>query len=227
MRLRYLLIIFVFHISCSEKQEDATVVENFKSILLNEQRTYTAGEIAALKFEIKGEADIRLMLSNVFGSSTVLPEIDTEGLLFTIPKNYMRKSGPCHWVLLANGKSVNKGSFKIKPKTKSKATLETYFGPRSISAGFQDFSMLISITTDPFDNVFPTGTEVLFKSQFLSACNTFKNTLTAVAVNLSSLSIKFLVQGLYITLYSPLIWRSCTPPLIARVLYAQTFILVN
>ena len=173
MRLRYLLIIFVFHISCSEKQEDATVVENFKSILLNEQRTYTAGEIAALKFEIKGEADIRLMLSNVFGSSTVLPEIDTEGLLFTIPKNYMRKSGPCHWVLLANGKSVNKGSFKIKPKTKSKATLETYFGPRSITAGVQDFSMLISITTDPFDNVFPTGTEVLFKSQFLSTISEY------------------------------------------------------
>ena len=114
-----------------------------------------------------------MLLSNAFGTSTVLPEIETGAYLFTIPQNYMRKSGPCHWILLAHGKPINNGEFKIEPKTISMATLETYFGPRSITAGVQDFSMLICVTTDPFDNVFPTGTEVLFKSQFLSTISDF------------------------------------------------------
>ena len=173
MRLIYLLIILLFQISCSEKQEEVTSAENFISNLVNNKSTYTAGEIAVLKFEIKGEAEVKLLLSNAFGTSTVLPEIETGAYLFTIPQNYMRKSGPCHWILLAHGKPINNGEFKIEPKTISMATLETYFGPRSITAGVQDFSMLICVTTDPFDNVFPTGTEVLFKSQFLSTISDF------------------------------------------------------
>lgn len=173
MRLIYLLIIIVFHISCSNKQEEAVIVKNLKSNLLNEKSIYEADETIVLKFQIDGEAKIKLMITNAYGSSIIIPEKDREELLFTIPKNYSRKSGPCRWVFLANSKPVNKGSFKIEPKTSSKPTLETYFGPRSITAGVQDFSMLICVITDPFDNVFPEDTEVLFKSQFLSTISDF------------------------------------------------------
>lgn len=173
MRLIYLIVILIFHISCSNKQEEAAIVENLTFNLVNEKGTYGAGKTIALKFQIEGEANIKMLLSNAFGSSTILPERDGKELLFTIPKNYSRKSGPCNWMLLTNGKSVNKGSFKIVPKTNSEATLETYFGPRSITAGVQDFSMLICVTTDSFDNVFPEGTELLFKSQFLSSISDY------------------------------------------------------
>lgn len=173
MKRIYFIIIIVFHLSCSNKQEEATIVQSFSSELLTEKVAYVAGETIQLKFQMKVETNFKMLLSNAFGSSIILPEKNAKELLFTIPNNYSRKSGPCHWMLLEGSEVINKGSLKITPKTNSKPTLETYFGPRSITAGDQDFSMLIGVTTDPFDNVYPPGTEVLFKSQFLSTISDF------------------------------------------------------
>lgn len=168
-----ILIILVFHISCSDKQEAAAVVPDFSSELLSKKVDYIAGENIQLQFQTKGMADVKMLISNAFGSSTILPEKNATELLFTVPKNYSRKSGLCKWLLFANGEVLHKGSLKIAPKTNAEPTLETYFGPRSITAGDQDYSMLISVTTDPFDNVFPEDTRVLFKSQFLNSISDF------------------------------------------------------
>jgi len=141
--------------------------------LLNQEAIYQAGKPISLKFQLVGKTDTRLVVSNAFGTSIILPEINEKELHFEIPKNYCRKSGQNSWVLMANGDSIQRGTFKIVPDIDSKPTLETYFGPRSITAGEQDYSMLVCVTTDPFDNVFPEKTEVLFQSQFLNSISEF------------------------------------------------------
>lgn len=168
MRLIYHFITFSLLLSCSNEPENIVVEEKDSTILITDKQAFVAGQPIRLKFQTTRKGIVQLVLSNAFGSSTLIPEKNEQDLLFTIPKNYSRKSGICNWVLLINGKSFSQGSIQIAPQTSSKATLETYFGPRSITAGGIDFSMIVCIATDPFDNVYPKGTEALFKSQFLN-----------------------------------------------------------
>ncbi len=199
MRLVYLSILITALVSCAEKPVKDTPVDTIKSILLNESSTYVANRAIALKFQIVGEADFRLLVSNAFGSSTILPVVQEGELIFEIPKNYSRKSGQSLWVLLANGKVVQRGEFEISPQTDTKPTLETYFGPRSISAGDQEYSMLVCVTTDPFDNVYPMGTEVLFQSQFFSTISEFnipsKDLISWKNINATKKSGRILVNN--------------------------------
>ena len=58
------------------------------------------------------------------------------------------------------------GSIKILPNEKPK-TIETYLGPPSIIAGGKDFTMLVTIPTDKFDNPLKEKTTVNIKTQFL------------------------------------------------------------
>ena len=162
------ICIIVFHISCSEKQETAAIAHNFDAKLLTEKVDYIAGETIQLNFQTEGKTDFKMLISNAYGASILRPEKNGVELLFSIPKNYSRKSGPCNWSLFASGEVIQEGILKIAPKIHAEPTLETYFGPRSITAGDEDYSMLIAVTTDPFDNVYPEDTEVLFKLQFLS-----------------------------------------------------------
>ncbi len=168
MRPIYLLLLILLQLSCSKEPEKDVVKENDNIILSTNEGVFMAGQPINLKFQTTLKVNAQLVLSNAFGSSILLPEINDQEITFNIPKNFSRKSGLCNWVLYSNGKSVKQGSFKIIPQTNSKPSLETYFGPRSITAGGIDFSMLVSIATDPFDNVYPEGTEALIKSQFLN-----------------------------------------------------------
>ncbi len=168
MRPIYLLLLILLQLSCSKEPEKDVVKENDNIILSTNEGVFMAGQPINLKFQTTLKVNAQLVLSNAFGSSILLPEINDQEITFNIPKNFGRKSGLCNWVLYSNGKSVKQGSFKIIPQTNSKPSLETYFGPRSITAGGIDFSMLVSIATDPFDNVYPEGTEALIKSQFLN-----------------------------------------------------------
>jgi len=181
MRPIVIFIVILIQFSCINRLEEVSDAENLNWNLLTKKDKFIAGENVALNFKVKGKASYRLLLSNAFGNSILTPKNKKDTLTFNIPENYSRKSGPCNWVFIAsklpqgikpfggaNKKVLERGVIKILPETVSKATLETYFGPRSITAGVQDYSMLINVTTDRFDNVYPEGTEVLFKSQFLN-----------------------------------------------------------
>ncbi len=173
MRLIYLFSAILCFVSCSSNEEHTSEGENQSVELLQHQKTYVAGGKIDLSFETESTSEIYLLISNAFGNSVLTPIKDKNKLHFTIPKNFSRKTGPCHWILVANGEQLLKDSFRIEPKTSAQATLETYFGPRSITAGIQDYSMLVNVTTDPFDNVYPEGTEVIFKSQFLNSISEY------------------------------------------------------
>ena len=201
MKRTYLLLLMAFLLSCADKQEEANSAVNFDYRLVTTNTVYKANDLITLQFEGKGGADLKLMLTNAFGSSVIFPKANEEGHQFTIPKNFSRKAGPCHWVLLANGNEATQGSFEIGPKTNLKPSVETYFGPRSITAGDRDYSMLVHITTDPFDNVYPEGTVVQFKSQFLNSINEYmipsKDLISWKNINATRKSGRILVNTTY------------------------------
>ena len=71
-----------------------------------------------------------------------------------------------HWKLIVAGETYESGVLHIAPNSLKETRLETYLGPRSITAGNTDYSMLVAIPTDVYDNPLGSETEVLVKHQF-------------------------------------------------------------
>ena len=118
----------------------------------------------------KAEIDIdnfKLHIKNAFGSVLLSPEIsEKENMVFHIPKNYTRVAGPCRWELLMDGHMIKQGKFDIATNAPKATYIESYFGPRSVTAGYNDYSMLTVAPTDAFDNPLDDGTKVTVKYQF-------------------------------------------------------------
>lgn len=113
-----------------------------------------AGEELLLTFNTTS-AEALLILKNAYGSTAIKA---VKSRVFKVPKFMSDKSGILRWKYL-NKKSSRSGEINILPQTTPKL-IETYFGPRSIQAGYDDFSMLVSIPTDSLDNPLADGTSV-------------------------------------------------------------------
>lgn len=170
MRTHYIITILFVYFSCSNGMQEKAMTPETTATIKTKKRTFYSGDTINLKFEINASnenSNVTLLLTNAFGSSIIMPKVNNKELTFPIPEGFCQKAGPCAWTLIKGGNTLLLGKFTILPKTKDKPTIETYFGPRSITAGEMDYSMLISVTTDIYDNVFPEGTALTFKSQFL------------------------------------------------------------
>lgn len=142
---QFFMLIFFFGII----SEDTPVVST-ESI----PERSVAGDELLLTFDATS-AEALLILKNAYGSTAIKAE---ESRVFKVPKFMSDKSGILRWKYL-NKKSSRSGEIKILPRTTPKL-IETYFGPRSIQAGYDDFSMLVSIPTDSLDNPLADGTSV-------------------------------------------------------------------
>ena len=142
---QFFMLIFFFGII----SEDTPVVST-ESI----PERSVAGEELLLTFDATS-AEALLILKNAYGSTAIKAE---ESRVFKVPKFMSDKSGILRWKYL-NKKSSRSGEINILPQTTPKL-IETYFGPRSIQAGYDDFSMLVSIPTDSLDNPLADGTSV-------------------------------------------------------------------
>ncbi|WP_405199203.1 hypothetical protein [Christiangramia sp. LLG6405-1] len=115
-----------------------------------------AGEELLLAFN-DTSAEALLILKNAYGSTAVKAE-ESNNSVFKVPKFMSDKSGILKWQYFSK-KDSRSGEINIIPRTNPKL-IETYFGPRSIQAGYDDFSMLVSIPTDSLDNPLADGTSV-------------------------------------------------------------------
>ncbi|MFV8282734.1 invasin domain 3-containing protein [Christiangramia marina] len=115
-----------------------------------------AGEELLLAFN-DTSAEALLILKNAYGSTAINAE-ESSNSVFKVPKFMSDKSGILKWQYFSK-KSPRSGKINIIPRRTPKL-IETYFGPRSIQAGNDDFSMLVSIPTDSLDNPLADGTSV-------------------------------------------------------------------
>ncbi|WP_250629607.1 hypothetical protein [Aureibaculum algae] len=136
--------------------------------ILTKNTEYVAGNTIIFKFSNTNNEKPNLYVSNSYGSTLIEPIIDSDILNFEIPELLSNKTGVVHWKLLS--KESLSGKFYIHPKQKTE-TLETYLGPPSIGAGGSDFSMLVVIPTDIYDNPLADSTKVIVKHQFLKNQN--------------------------------------------------------
>lgn len=177
MRFIVIFILSLFFISCSSKNEEAQPTPTTPIIeLITSQTKYIAGDSISLRFKTdRLSKNIKLQIKNAYGN-TLLSPIENSGnqILYKLPVNYTRLAGPCRWKLINNGHAILKGKLNIETNEPIATHLESYFGPRSVTAGYNDYSMLTVSPTDVYDNPLNDGTQVTVKYQFLKNISELK-----------------------------------------------------
>ncbi len=169
--MRYILISFISFLlfSCSSKEKQQIITVEHPLVTIESKKTeYIAGDHIKLVFKTSKVVDLKLQLKNAYGNVLINPtEINGALVNFNIPKNYSRLAGPCHWKLLHTGNILLSGTVSIATNKTEITHLESYFGPRSVTAGYNDYSMLTIAPTDVYDNPLDNDTPVTIKYQFL------------------------------------------------------------
>jgi hypothetical protein len=161
----YLLIFSFIVLSSFTIIQTSVATIEFK--LLSKQTEFDPGKDIVLKFSTSEESKPLLYCSNSYGATLVSPYLTGNILQYTIPENISKKTGVVNWKLLHNGVSLS-GKFNIN-SIPQVDIMETYIGPPSIEAGGKDYTMLVVIPTDSFDNPIQTNTLVNAKHQFLNS----------------------------------------------------------
>ncbi|WP_298553130.1 hypothetical protein [uncultured Algibacter sp.] len=133
--------------------------------LITSKTEYVAGSNIVLEFSTTTNTTPLLYVSNSFGSTVITPSNTLDKLSYPIPETITNKSGIVYWRLLTKTEELQ-GQFNIIPQ-QNVTTIQTYLGPPSIAAGGTDFSMLVAIPIDIYDNPLAENTKVAVKHQFL------------------------------------------------------------
>ncbi len=134
--------------------------------LLSLETQYTAGDAIVLRFSNVVTPPPELYVSHSLGTTVVAPKIKNEIVEYHIPQSMTKKAGQMYWRLISTANSMS-GKLQIQPNN-SITSLETYLGPPSIEAGGKDYTMLVVIPTDLYDNPLKDSTEVQVQHQFLA-----------------------------------------------------------
>jgi hypothetical protein len=136
--------------------------------LASTSKTFTAGNPIALSFTSKSEKEKpQLFIIHSFGKTLLDATFEKGKYIFKIPENYCLKTGTISWFLVNNNTTTNSGTFEIIPNDKTKTIVENYLGPRTILAGGKEFTMMVTVPTDSYDNPKADNTSVGLKYQFL------------------------------------------------------------
>ena len=143
--------------------------------MVTQKTNYKAGDSIRLVFTADQQSEnIKLHVKNAFGTLLLPYQKQNDQIVFILPTNFTRKAGLCFWKLIQENETLLKGNIDIIPMTEKGTNMETYFGPRSITAGDNDYSMLVIAPTDVYDNTVSNGTEVTIKTQFLEKISDIK-----------------------------------------------------
>ncbi|WP_289063103.1 hypothetical protein [uncultured Zobellia sp.] len=160
-----ILVVMLF-LGCSKEPEEVKKDVDTQFELLTNEENFIAGEPFSLKFKASEKVSPHLVFSNAVGT-TLLNASYTDGTLeFDVPKNFYEKSGICYWSLISNSQEKMSGKLNIQVNTKRGTYLESYLGPRSLTAGPEDYSMFVMVATDVYDNPLNDSTAILSKVQF-------------------------------------------------------------
>ena len=140
-----------------------------KAQLLVPEQPIQAGSPLCLEVTMTA-APLELAPDLVWSSSygTTLFKLDYENsgnTCFYIPESYIQQAGTVAWKLVSEQQVVDQGTLTIQPSA-SLGEVATYLGPRSITANTRDYTMLVSVPTDQYDNLLPENTPVHLKTQY-------------------------------------------------------------
>ncbi|MBP6754727.1 MAG: hypothetical protein KA210_01170 [Bacteroidia bacterium] len=155
-----ILLLLAFGTSLSKNKETL--------VLVTKTKTFIAGHIIKIEFSTTSKTiQPQLFIVHSYGK-TILNCTNKDGkLTFKLPDVFSKKTGFVSWFLIVNNKNIFKGSFEIMPNDNTKTQIENYLGPRSILAGGKEFTMMVAVPCDGFDNPILENSTVTIKNQFL------------------------------------------------------------
>jgi prophage maintenance system killer protein len=137
--------------------------------LSTKTKFFTAGNQVKMEFTSKSKTtNPQLYIVHSYGKTLINGTYKNGNLSFILPEGYSDKTGTVSWFLIADEEKLAQGIFEIIPNQNTKTIIENYLGPRSILAGGKEFTMMVTVPTDVFDNPVMENTAVLIKNQFLS-----------------------------------------------------------
>lgn len=138
--------------------------------LENKNTQYVAGKPIQLHFSSNTTTDekAQLFIIHSYGKTIVEGQMTNGKIKFDIPKIYTQKTGVISWFFIHPNTTPTHGKIEIIPNNQTKTLIENYLGPRSILAGGTDFTMMVTVPTDSYDNPKTEGTTVTVFDQFLS-----------------------------------------------------------
>ena len=174
-KINYIALFLIALYGCKEtvvkKQLPNAIFE-----IINSKNEWVAGDQIQLQFTRDTSASPQLWVQSAFGSTLIKPLVKENKIAFTLPESFSEKAGITHWHLIYNKSTALNGAITILPNLNKKITLESYLGPKSITAGGNDFSMLVVAPTDIYDNLLLDSTAIDVVHQFDS--NISENTAT-------------------------------------------------
>ncbi len=169
MRIKILIVLTLILVSCSSKEEKLKPIIEPQIELVPLTNNFIAGDTISLLFKTDTVvSNLKLRLKNAFGNVLLNHlKINSDIIAFKFPMSYSRLAGPCHWKVIQEEKTLLKGKLNISTNKAKETHIESYFGPRSVTAGYNDYSMLTIAPTDVYDNPLDDQTPVTVKYQFL------------------------------------------------------------
>lgn len=161
----YILLFFLSLLGCSKTEKNQTNPVDLKN-LVPSSYVFTAGEKIVLKFEISAEFKPHLVIENSYGTTLLDPNRSTDMLEFRLPPSYSRIAGSHQWQLIYDGKALRRGHLFVLPHLEEDLAMESYLGPRNITAGPEDYAMIVNIPTDKYDNPLPEDTSLAIEEYF-------------------------------------------------------------
>jgi len=146
---------------------DTTKKDSFQ--LITKTKTFVAGNPITIEFVSDSKAENpQLYVIHSYGKTLIDGEYNNGKLTYMLPDLYAKKTGDVSWFLLDKGENKLEGTFEIIPNDKTQTQIENYLGPRSILAGGAEFTMMVCVPTDAFDNPVAENTPAIIKFQFLN-----------------------------------------------------------
>lgn len=137
--------------------------------LSTKTKYFVAGNEIKIQFSSESKTtNPQLYIIHSYGKTLLEGTYKYGKLSFILPEVYSKKTGTVSWFLIVDEETVAKGIFEIIPNKNTQTQIENYLGPPSILAGGKEFTMMVAVPTDGFDNPVIKNTPVLIKNQFLN-----------------------------------------------------------
>ena len=101
--------------------------------------------------------ELYLFVSHSWGLTALRSEVVNNKGRFLIDQSVTKKAGEINLTLYKDGIILDSKNIIIQPAMTNSPEIESYHGPRSIKAGGEEYSMVISTLLDSLDNPYDAG----------------------------------------------------------------------
>lgn len=145
----YMLLVLFF--SCKKSKNDIYDTKSIDIKWVQKPENAIVGETIEFCLENNFSKNTIMIVTSTFGSTIIKGASQNNNTNFNIPKHITLRAGILNYFIIHQNKKIAQGNICIQPK-KELTVLETYFGPQHVVASKDDFSMLVTIPTDIYDN---------------------------------------------------------------------------